>query len=55
MSSTTTRDHRDVPTAWFAVLERAIIDGDRERKARRNLERLGVRVTFTRRKKARQR
>lgn len=49
-TTTTTRDPRDVPTAWFVVLERAIADGDRdrEREARRNLARLGVRVTFAR-------
>lgn len=49
-ATTTTRDPRDVPTAWFVVLERAIADSDRkrEREARRNLTRLGVRVTFTR-------
>lgn len=50
-TNATTRDPRDVPTAWFAVLERAIADGDREREreARSNLARLGVRVRFVRR------
>ena len=38
----------DCPTAWFCVLERARIDGDRarERKARRELARLGVKVAW---------
>lgn len=38
----------DVPAAWFAMLERAVAAGDRdrEREARRNLARFGVRVTF---------
>ena len=44
------RDPREVPTAWFAVLEDARRNGDREREreARRNLKRLGVKVTFRR-------
>jgi|LSQX01.3.fsa_nt_gb hypothetical protein len=38
----------DCATAWFAVLERARIDGDRQREdqARRELARLGVRVEW---------
>jgi hypothetical protein len=38
----------DCATAWFAVLERSRIDGDREReeKARRELRRLGVHVEW---------
>jgi len=38
----------DCATAWFAVLERSRIDGDRdrERQARRELLRLGVRVEW---------
>jgi hypothetical protein len=49
--NTCVRDPRDVPTAWFVVLEQAIAKGDREREreARRNLARLGVHVTFRRR------
>lgn len=45
-----TRESRpeDCATAWFALLERSRIDGDREREAmaRRNLNRLGVRVDW---------
>jgi len=43
-----TRDPRDVPTAWFAVLETARLKGDlaREAEALRELRRLGVDVTF---------
>jgi hypothetical protein len=45
-----TLDLRDSPTAWFALLERAKRTGDRELadRARRELERLGVHVTFDR-------
>jgi hypothetical protein len=47
-SEPATRDARDVPAAWFVVLERARETGDRdrEREAIRNLSRLGVTVTF---------
>lgn len=40
----------DSPTAWFAVLERARLDGDFElaAKAQRELNRLGVTVRFCR-------
>ena len=42
----------DEPVAWFAVLERARIEGDfaRAAEAQRQLERLGVRVNYRRRK-----
>ena len=47
---TTHDDHeyRDSPVAWFAMLERAIRDGDYERAAvaQRELKRLGVKVKF---------
>ena len=45
------RDHRDEPTYWFAVLEIARGRGDFERaaEAKRELERLGVRVSYGRR------
>ncbi len=38
----------DCPTAWFAMLERAQLDGDtqREATAQQELRRLGVRVEF---------
>lgn len=50
---TTERDAADCPTAWFAVLERAIEDGDypRAAKAQRELQRLGVVVKFPRRRR----
>ena len=40
----------DCATAWFAVLERARIDGDasREEQAKRELARLGIRVEWER-------
>ena len=43
------RDPRNVPTAWFAVLEHARETGNpaREREAMENLKRLGVKVDFT--------
>jgi hypothetical protein len=49
-SSTAARDPRDVATAWFALLEKSREKGDtdREDEARRNLERLGVTVTYHR-------
>ncbi len=49
---TANKDPRDCPTAWFAVLERARMDGDFERAAEaiRQLRRLGVTVRFERRK-----
>lgn len=45
-----TRDHRDEPTYWFAVLEIARERDDFEgaAKAKRQLERLGVYVAFQR-------
>jgi hypothetical protein len=45
---TATRDPRNVPTAWFALLERAREAGniEREREALRELRRLGVNVEF---------
>lgn len=51
MSSTprhTTRDHRDEPTYWFAVLEISRERGDFERaaEAKRELRRLGVCVSY---------
>jgi hypothetical protein len=38
---------KECPTAWFAVLERAIADGDRQKEesAKRELQRLGYCVT----------
>ncbi len=43
-----TEEWRDSPTAWFAVLERAMRDGDADlvRSATAELDRLGVRVTI---------
>jgi hypothetical protein len=40
----------DCPTAWFAALERARLTHDRDlaTKARAELRRLGVRVSFVR-------
>jgi hypothetical protein len=40
----------DMPLYWFAVLERAVEEGDFERaaEAQRNLQRLGVRVAYGR-------
>jgi hypothetical protein len=40
----------DCPTAWFALLESAMLGGDSERaaRARRELQRLGVVVIFRR-------
>ncbi len=51
MDSTTTRPAprpENCPTAWFAVLERARLDGDRQREAEaiRQLQRLGVTVRW---------
>lgn len=48
MSAQTSRQAIDSPTAWFAALERARLSGDTrlERLAIRQLERLGVSVTF---------
>lgn len=48
-------DPRNCPTAWFAVLERARADDDfaRAAYAMQQLERLGVKVRFTRRRAAR--
>jgi hypothetical protein len=45
------RDHRDEPTYWFAVLEiaRQLGDFDQAAEANRQLQRLGVRVTYKRR------
>jgi hypothetical protein len=53
----TTRDPRDVPAGWFAVLECARERGNsqREQEAIRELERLGVRVSFAKRKRRRER
>ena len=44
-------DTNDSPTAWFAVLERARLTDDYELAAlaRRELERLGVKVHFQQR------
>ncbi|MGE3803393.1 MAG: hypothetical protein AB7K24_01825 [Gemmataceae bacterium] len=46
----TTRDHRDEPTYWFALMEIAREKGDFEgaAAAKRELERLGVRVSYQR-------
>jgi len=43
-----TRDHRDEPTYWFAVLEIARERGDFERasEAQGELKRLGIRVSY---------
>lgn len=48
-----TRRPEDCATAWFAVLERALHDGDvhRAAAATRELERLGVTVKFRRRQR----
>ena len=45
----TQTDWRESPTAWFAVLERARMDGNHERAAQaiRELRRLGITVRFT--------
>lgn len=47
---TTTRDHRDEPTYWFALLEIAREHGNFEQaaEAKRELVRLGVRVSYQR-------
>jgi len=47
--ATRKRSFRDEPTYWFAVLEiaRERHDVEREAEALRQLERLGVRVTYT--------
>jgi hypothetical protein len=47
-----TCDYRDAPTYWFAVLEIARERGDFERaaEAKRQLERLGVTVSYSRRR-----
>lgn len=53
MSPTNTkRDHRDEPTYWFALLEIAREKGDYEAAAEavRQLKRLGVSVSYSRRK-----
>jgi hypothetical protein len=44
------RDHRQEPTYWFAVLEIAREQGDFERaaEAKRELQRLGVHVSYER-------
>jgi hypothetical protein len=44
----TDEEYIDCPTVWFAVLERAIRDGDYERAAAAQceLKRLGVKVKF---------
>lgn len=48
MSKTKRTEVIDSPTAWFAALERARLNGDRELAIRaiRELERLGVFVRF---------
>lgn len=40
---------RNSPTAWFAVLERALMDGDQTKidRAMENLRRLGIKVQIT--------
>lgn len=45
-----TNESIDSPTTWFAVLERALRTGDFDlaARAKRELERLGVTVTFDR-------
>jgi len=50
MSEDKSFDANESATAWFAVLEAALDRGDVERaaQARRELERLGVRVRFER-------
>ena len=50
MSSTTETRPEDCATAWFVVLERALMDGDVQRAAHaeRELHRLGVEVKFRR-------
>lgn len=47
--TTASRKATDCPTAWFAVLERAINTGNLElaAKAQRQLRRLGVTVEFS--------
>jgi hypothetical protein len=47
------RPPEDSPVAWFAMLERARQTDDFEQAtlARRELERLGVKVTYVRRRK----
>ena len=49
-NKTKARAGEDCPTAWFCVLERARLDGDREREqqALRELKRLGVKVDWPR-------
>jgi len=44
----TTDDIQESPTVWFAVLERAIRDGDYDlaKQAKHELERLGIDVAF---------
>lgn len=50
MSQTATSEPRNSPTAWFAVLERARLVGDKllEHRAIVQLKRLGVSVQFDR-------
>lgn len=52
MAHPTVQTHKsiDSPTAWFAVLERALRTGDSDlaARAKRELERLGVTVSFDR-------
>jgi hypothetical protein len=50
MSKTALLEARNSPTAWFAVLERARLTGDKalERRAVAQLKRLGVSVQFER-------
>lgn len=47
-SEQSTRDHRNEPTYWFAVLEIARERGDFHRAAvaKQELERLGVRISY---------
>ena len=48
----TEQEVRDSPAAWFVVLDKARHDNDRdlESRARRELKRLGISVTFHRRR-----
>lgn len=48
--TSTTRDYRQEPTYWFAILEIAREQGDFERAAdaKRQLKRLGVVVSYDR-------
>jgi hypothetical protein len=50
MSENALLEARNSPTAWFAVLERARLTGDKvlERRAVAHLKRLGVSVQFDR-------